>query len=176
MFSFLGSQSSFFENMGNAGSNTRDRHKSGEAIAPSSPGKDGQAFVFDKKPNNAKLVFQSSHEEEEPYYAKEQLTEEYTTTTRQRSATVSEGTKVNDKVLPTVFKWEGGGKQVFISGTFSDWKTLPMVKRYKLFLFDCKRMFWFCRQIFRNFNILLVASVYILEVVCYIKMYRETVE
>lgn len=115
--------------MGNAGSNTRDRHKSGDAIAPSSPGKDDQAFVFDKKPN-PKLVFQSSHEEEEPYYAKEQLAEEYTATTRQRSATVSEGTKVNDKVLPTVFKWEGGGKQVFISGTFSEWKTLPMVKSH----------------------------------------------
>lgn len=128
MFPLLGIPVSFSENMGNAGSNTRDRHKSGDAIAPSSPGKDGQAFVFDKKPNT-KLVFQSSHEEEEPYYAKEQLTEEYTATTRQRSATVSEGTKVNDKVLPTVFKWEGGGKQVYISGTFSDWKTLPMVKR-----------------------------------------------
>jgi len=128
LFPLLGVPVRFSENMGNAGSNTRDRHKSGDAIAPSSPGKDGQAFVFDKKPNT-KLVFQSSHEEEEPYYAKEQLTEEYTATTRQRSATVSEGTKVNDKVLPTVFKWEGGGKQVFISGTFSDWKTLPMVKR-----------------------------------------------
>lgn len=48
---------------------------------------------------------------------------------RQRSATVSEGSTVNDKVLPTVFKWEGGGKQVYISGTFTNWKTLPMVKR-----------------------------------------------
>jgi 5'-AMP-activated protein kinase regulatory beta subunit len=41
---------------------------------------------------------------------------------------------VNDKVLPTAFKWEGGGKQVFISGTFSDWKTLPMVKSHGDFL------------------------------------------
>lgn len=32
--------------------------------------------------------------------------------------------------LPTVFKWDGGGKQVFISGTFSDWKTLPMVRSH----------------------------------------------
>jgi len=44
---------------------------------------------------------------------------------------VSEGTKVADsKVLPTVFKWEGGGKQVYISGTFTGWKTLPMVKSH----------------------------------------------
>jgi 5'-AMP-activated protein kinase regulatory beta subunit len=33
------------------------------------------------------------------------------------------------KVLPTVFKWDGGGKQVYITGTFSNWKTIPMVKR-----------------------------------------------
>ena len=44
---------------------------------------------------------------------------------------MSEGTKVADnKVLPTVFKWEGGGKQVYISGTFTGWKTLPMVKSH----------------------------------------------
>ncbi|OAD62426.1 5'-AMP-activated protein kinase subunit beta-1 [Eufriesea mexicana] len=50
---------------------------------------------------------------------------------RPRSNTVSEGTKVTDsKVLPTVFKWEGGGKQVYISGTFTGWKTLPMVKSH----------------------------------------------
>lgn len=30
----------------------------------------------------------------------------------------------------TVFKWEGGGKNVFISGTFSGWKALPMVKSH----------------------------------------------
>ncbi|XP_067009476.1 5'-AMP-activated protein kinase subunit beta-1 [Anabrus simplex] len=114
--------------MGNAGSNARDRQKPGESAAPSSPGKDGQAFVFDKKPNT-KLVFQSSHEEEEPYYSKEPSQDEVGAP-RQRSATVSEGTKVNDKVLPTVFKWEGGGKQVYISGTFSNWKTLPMVKSH----------------------------------------------
>lgn len=28
------------------------------------------------------------------------------------------------------FKWDGGGKEVYISGTFSDWKTLPMVKSH----------------------------------------------
>lgn len=65
-----------------------------------------------------------------PIDLKINLFQEDITTPRQRSATVSEGTKVNDsKVLPTVFKWEGGGKQVYISGTFSNWKTLPMVKR-----------------------------------------------
>ncbi|VDN16476.1 unnamed protein product [Dibothriocephalus latus] len=29
--------------------------------------------------------------------------------------------------LPTVFKWEGGGKDVYISGTFNGWKSkIPM--------------------------------------------------
>lgn len=28
------------------------------------------------------------------------------------------------------FKWDGGGKEVYISGTFSEWKTLPMVKSH----------------------------------------------
>lgn len=32
--------------------------------------------------------------------------------------------------LPTVFKWDGGGKQVYISGTFSEWKAIPMVKSH----------------------------------------------
>ena len=33
---------------------------------------------------------------------------------------------MNENALPTVFKWEGGGKDVFITGTFSDWKPLKM--------------------------------------------------
>ncbi|PRD25713.1 UNVERIFIED_CONTAM: 5'-AMP-activated protein kinase subunit beta-1 [Trichonephila clavipes] len=32
--------------------------------------------------------------------------------------------------FPTVFKWEGGGKEVLISGTFSDWKPIPMVESH----------------------------------------------
>lgn len=52
---------------------------------------------------------------------------------RKRAATLSEGshipTGIDDTMLPTVFKWEGGGKNVMISGTFSNWAPLPMVKR-----------------------------------------------
>lgn len=29
-----------------------------------------------------------------------------------------------------VFKWDGGGRQVYISGTFSGWKTIPMVRSH----------------------------------------------
>jgi len=91
----------------------RDRHKSGDSLPPSSPMgvKEGQAFSFDKRPSD-----------------------DYPEGGRQRSLTVSEGTKIGgssqhiSKNLPTVFKWDGGGKEVAICGTFSDWKTIPMAK------------------------------------------------
>lgn len=141
--------------MGNAGSNLpRERHKSGSHDPiPGSPLKDGQAFVFDKKPDpNHRLVFQRSEEDAEPYYSKSVPEPEFVRDYRKRSNTVSdesmvmgggaggggqdaEGAEDDDKddqkaALPTVFKWEGGGKQVYISGTFSEWKALPMVKSH----------------------------------------------
>ncbi|XP_063908687.1 5'-AMP-activated protein kinase subunit beta-1-like [Zophobas morio] len=112
---------------GGSGGAPRERPKPGEA-APSSPTKEGQAFIFDKKPEN-KLVFQSSQDDEEPYFTRPAMVEyEHQ---RPRSNTVSEGTKVNtsDKT-PTVFRWEGGGKDVYVSGTFNEWKTIPMVKSH----------------------------------------------
>jgi 5'-AMP-activated protein kinase regulatory beta subunit len=115
--------------MGNAGSGgaPRDRQKLGDPV-PSSPSKDGQAFIFDKKPEH-KLVFQSSQDDEEPYFTRPAMLEY--DHQRPRSNTVSEGTKVNtsDKT-PTVFRWEGGGKDVYVSGTFTEWKTIPMVKSH----------------------------------------------
>lgn len=52
---------------------------------------------------------------------------------RQRAATTqSQGdtAAIKTKLLPTVFKWEGGGKEVFITGTFNNWQTkIPLVKR-----------------------------------------------
>ncbi|CAG7733374.1 unnamed protein product [Allacma fusca] len=110
--------------MGNANSGVggpRDRHKSGDSIPPSSPGvKDGQAFTFEKR---SSVVSTPTQEFPEP---------------RKRANTVSEGQKIpgnsqanhHAKILPTVFKWDGGGKNVFISGSFSDWKTIPMVKSH----------------------------------------------
>lgn len=43
---------------------------------------------------------------------------------------ITSGAGIDEKALPTVFKWDGGGKQVFISGSFTNWKILPMVQRY----------------------------------------------
>ncbi|XP_024085510.1 5'-AMP-activated protein kinase subunit beta-1-like isoform X2 [Cimex lectularius] len=120
--------------MGNAGSaGGRDRHqKGGELHVPHSPCKDEQAFVFDKK-TEPNLVYQSSHEDDDEFAKDGTPNSEggAFNIPRQRSNTVSEGTQVNDnKVFPTVFKWDGGGKNVLISGTFSNWKTIPMVKSH----------------------------------------------
>lgn len=131
--------------MGNAGSSNipRERHKSSSSDMPSSPVmKDGQAFVFDKKSDKALHYQGSSHEEEEPYYTKPVVTttvEPIVTTSTTTSSATSEPIPIathqtnvdpSTKVLPTVFKWDGGGKEVFISGTFSDWKSIPMVKSH----------------------------------------------
>ena len=43
---------------------------------------------------------------------------------------IEDGVYVNSKKLPTVFKWDGGGKNVSISGSFDNWtRQIPMVKR-----------------------------------------------
>lgn len=35
------------------------------------------------------------------------------------------------KTVPTVFRWENGGSEVFLSGSFTDWNTrIPMSSRY----------------------------------------------
>ncbi|KAL3872836.1 hypothetical protein ACJMK2_036028 [Sinanodonta woodiana] len=52
---------------------------------------------------------------------------------RARAATASQ-TEVEEpkqRLLPTVFKWEGGGKEVFLTGSFNNWKTkIPLVKSH----------------------------------------------
>lgn len=96
---------------------------------------------------------ESQDDDELPYYTKSRAPDtpqqdpEFATETRKRASTMSEGTTPHVHVpkpqyepldmdlskkpaLPTVFKWDGGGKQVFISGTFSDWKALPMVRSH----------------------------------------------
>lgn len=36
--------------------------------------------------------------------------------------------------LPTVLRWDGGGKNVMISGTFTKWKPIPMVRSHGNFV------------------------------------------
>lgn len=146
--------------MGNAGSNAipRERHKSSDIMLPSaSPLKDGQPFVFEKK---AVLFPADSHEgEEEPYYTKaigagggansaaastrtgaaaghayESSAAEAAAAAADDEAAARDASAEPDPdqppALPTVFKWDGGGRQVYISGTFSEWKSLPMVRSH----------------------------------------------
>lgn len=124
--------------MGNAGSNIqhRERHKSSSSDVPSSPTiKYGQAFEFDKK-SESRLGYQgSSHEEEElPYYTKPVPAKETESPSVPELAdSLKDGAVIDPNkqpALPTVFKWNGGGKQVYISGTFSEWKVLPMVRSH----------------------------------------------
>lgn len=127
--------------MGNAGSNLqRERHKSSSSdVLPGSPNKDGAPFVYEKYPAYEKkpILFHGvAHDEEEPYYTK-LLTHDpdFLQESRSRSNTLEQDDDKKETVtkppaLPTVFKWDGGGKQVFISGTFSEWKVLPMVKSH----------------------------------------------
>ncbi|XP_063619989.1 5'-AMP-activated protein kinase subunit beta-2 [Cydia splendana] len=126
--------------MGNAGSNhPKEWHKDAAAkptgAGPSSPTKEGEAFTFDKKVDDDRSGRDDDNNIEDgaPYYTKAvPESEEEFGVMRERSNTLTEGSKSTDesKVLPTVFRWEGGGKQVFISGTFTDWKTIPMVKSH----------------------------------------------
>lgn len=124
--------------MGNAGSNvTRERHKSNstEIGVVGSPSTKEEPFVLEKK------IFQGNSQEEEieePYYTKIVPQDpEFVHEQRPRASTLSEKViPIEDEalgissVLPTVFKWDGGGKQVFISGTFTGWKVLPMVRSH----------------------------------------------
>lgn len=108
--------------MGNAGSNQpKEWHREAATkvpdAGPSSPVKEGEAFTFDKKSDEARGSRDEDNNIEDgaPYYTKAvpESEVEYNVP-RERSNTLTESNKDIDdlKVLPTVFKWEGGGKQV----------------------------------------------------------------
>jgi 5'-AMP-activated protein kinase regulatory beta subunit len=115
--------------MGNAGG--RERSKSGDAGHPSSPTiKEDIAFDFTKK---TPLSVQTSYDDEDTsYYSRDKESSGYHMShTRPRSNTVNivpRQQSAEDKLLPTVFKWSGGGHEVLISGSFTDWKPIPMAK------------------------------------------------
>lgn len=112
--------------MGNAGSSTRERHKSCD-LDIISPHRDSQsqAFIFDKNSENS--AFQEpSNEEDDSYCDKQHLSVDDPTLLQHSCPDGPD----KSGLLPTVFKWEGGGKDVAISGTFSNWKPVPMVKSH----------------------------------------------
>ncbi|XP_060864671.1 5'-AMP-activated protein kinase subunit beta-1 isoform X1 [Metopolophium dirhodum] len=113
--------------MGNTSGN--QRHKSAGLIVPSSPTKEvqSQAFVFDKTSDSNAL-----HETNAlfPQSSSKPNDDDFNDG---NPNSLSESDTEN-KMLPTVFRWDGGGKQVFISGTFSEWKPIPMVQSHNDFV------------------------------------------
>ncbi|CAC5394159.1 PRKAB [Mytilus coruscus] len=59
-------------------------------------------------------------------------------TRRPRAATtLSQGADMvyqTPKLLPAVFKWEGGGKDIYLAGSFNKWAKIPLVKSHGDFL------------------------------------------
>ncbi|CAG2258024.1 PRKAB [Mytilus edulis] len=57
---------------------------------------------------------------------------------RPRAATtLSQGADMvyqTPKLLPAVFKWEGGGKDIYLAGSFNKWAKIPLVKSHGDFL------------------------------------------
>lgn len=121
--------------MGNAGSSsiTRERQKSSLSDVPISPNsRDDPESEPEKKFSNRLVFHGSSQEEEEPYYTKP-IVEDKSVANELKPEEAKPTPNYDAEktpALPTVFKWEGGGKQVYISGTFSDWKILPMVRSH----------------------------------------------
>ncbi|XP_017123267.1 5'-AMP-activated protein kinase subunit beta-1 [Drosophila elegans] len=121
----------------------------------------GQAFSFDKK-HTAVLNEGSSQEDDDPYYTgtatgsnrrtadessasavhrerssmehNEEEEEPGTEPAEPGSQLLSEEDDVRKTALPTVLRWDGGGKHVTISGTFSDWKPITMVRSHQNFV------------------------------------------
>jgi len=96
--------------MGNT-SSSKGRHGSGDEPAPT--------------------MTASSHR-----YAEADVFEQPTSNHRRaRASTITPGQEPSranvSKLLPTVFKWEGGGKEVFVAGSFNSWKTkIPLAKSH----------------------------------------------
>ncbi|EDV28589.1 uncharacterized protein TRIADDRAFT_16636, partial [Trichoplax adhaerens] len=42
--------------------------------------------------------------------------------------------EVDKDKLPTVFRWSGGGSSVYVAGTFTNWKKIPLVKSHSNFV------------------------------------------
>lgn len=113
--------------MGNSGSGKRERAYSSDAEGvPSSPGREDKVFEFSA--GKRRLTYQASDDEEYSNSYKDK--NDGSDMMRPRATTITPGTTLSDSALPTVFKWEGGGKDVCISGTFTDWKPLPMVRSH----------------------------------------------
>uniref|UniRef100_A0A023G4I0 5'-AMP-activated protein kinase subunit beta-1 n=1 Tax=Amblyomma triste TaxID=251400 RepID=A0A023G4I0_AMBTT len=115
--------------MGNTGSGSkRDRAYSTDTDTPSSPGKDERAFEFTTGGSRRnRFIYQASLEDADDYPSFRKGDSDMRPRASTMEGTGGDGGGQGKATLPTVFKWEGGGKEVSISGTFTNWKPIPMV-------------------------------------------------
>lgn len=107
--------------MGNTSSNKRDRAYSSDGDGACASCKEGKV-EFSAGTRKDKFMNQGSLEDYD----------DFSNLSRDKSEDLklSGTSETYEKFLPTVFKWAGGGKDVCISGSFSDWKPIPMVQSH----------------------------------------------
>lgn len=104
------------------GNTQKGRNISGEDSGPSLTAGRFDPTPFDIDPQGQTSYGYSSYNQHTGYQR------------RARAATTlsqTDNREKEEKLLPTVFKWEGGGKDVYVSGTFNQWKgKIPLVKSH----------------------------------------------
>lgn len=103
--------------MGNT-ANKRDRAYSSDNEGPPTSNKEGKV-EFCAGNRKDKFVCQGSLDEYD----------DFSNLSRDKSDELK-NTDAYDKSYPTVFKWTGGGKEVYISGSFSEWKPIAMAQSH----------------------------------------------
>ena len=112
--------------MGNNNSGQR-QPKHGEGYSPYPiPHRAEPDFHTDRSINPKNLLSQSSEDDTAPVFYKPQTEEKLNFPVLPPRTVLSEK---NKKLLPCVIKWNGGGKDVSVAGTFNNWQAIPMVKR-----------------------------------------------
>ncbi|GFR01178.1 5'-AMP-activated protein kinase subunit beta-1 [Trichonephila clavata] len=108
--------------MGATSSNKRDRTYSSDNEGPPASCKEGKVFEFSAGARKEKFSCQRSLDDYD----------DLSSLSMDKSDEIKRSETANsyEKYLPTVFKWNGGGKDVLISGSFSDWKPIPMVQSH----------------------------------------------
>jgi len=111
-------------------------HLSPPSLSPT-PRPDGEAFDFSSK---KMLVDQGSVDEGDGQLILQMGSDKGGTTPggkddmgpmRPRASTISPGATLHKSALPTVFRWEGGGTKVYVSGSFYNWQhRVPLIKSH----------------------------------------------
>lgn len=109
--------------MGNTTGREKGRHFSGEDSGPTMrPPRDEEDMFMGEMDESGEFA---------PGTFKRLSGEDFEPVSRVRTSTITPGTDFSERKLPTVFKWEGGGKAVHIAGSFDNWKAkIPMVKSH----------------------------------------------